>query len=77
MFERKIMSELLHWKNDSGKKKALVIKGLRQVGKTFTVMAFAKSNYENVVYIDFKRNNSAKKVFDGDLSVNRITLDLS
>ena len=71
------MTELIRWKNDTGKNKALVIKGLRQVGKTYVVLAFAKANYENVIYIDFKRNSSAKKVFEGDLTVNRITLDLS
>ena len=61
MFERKIMNEIVRWKNDTGKKKALVIKGLRQIGKTTTVMQFAGENYENIVYIDFKRNESIKK----------------
>ena len=77
MFRRKIVSELEAWKSDTGKKKALVIKGLRQIGKTYTVKAFAEENYENVVYIDFKTNISAKQAFDGDLVVDRITLDLS
>ena len=39
--------------------------------------AFAEENYENVVYIDFKKNVSAKQAFDSDLVVDRITLDLS
>ncbi|MBQ6503431.1 MAG: ATP-binding protein [Flexilinea sp.] len=77
MFERKIMEELIRWKNDNGKKKALVIKGLRQIGKTTTVRQFAEENYRNIVYIDFKRNQSIKKVFDDDLTVDRITLDLT
>ncbi|MBP3891458.1 MAG: ATP-binding protein [Solobacterium sp.] len=77
MFRRKIVSELEAWKSDTGKKKALVIKGLRQIGKTYTVKAFVEENYENVVYIDFKTNISAKQAFDGDLVVDRITLDLS
>ncbi|MBO5985862.1 MAG: ATP-binding protein [Lachnospiraceae bacterium] len=77
MFKRKIMADLISWKNETGRKKALVIKGLRQIGKTYIVKAFAEANYKSVVYIDFKRNISAKKVFDGDLTVNRITLDLS
>ena len=37
MFRRKIMLELENWKNSTGKKKALVIKGLRQIGKTYSV----------------------------------------
>ena len=76
MFKRKINDELIKWKN-SDNKKALVIKGLRQVGKTFSVLNFAKENYENVVYVNFKDNESAKKIFDGDLIVDRMTIDLS
>ena len=77
MFKRKIINELTAWKNSTGKKKALVIKGLRQIGKTYSVCAFAKENYENVIYINFKNDSSAKKVFAGDFNVDRITLDLS
>lgn len=77
MFRRKIMTELEAWKNSSGKKKALVIKGLRQIGKTYSVREFAKENYKNVVYVNFKENESAKKIFDYDLNVNRIIIDLS
>lgn len=77
MFKRKIVSEMEAWKNSTGKKKALVLKGLRQVGKTYTAIAFAEEHYENVVYVDFKKNVSAKKAFDGDLVVDRITVDLS
>ena len=62
MFKRKITKELENWKTSKGKKKALVIKGLRQIGKTFIVKEFAKNNYENVVYIDFKNNSSAKSI---------------
>ena len=77
MFKRKIMDELIKWKNDTGKKKALVIKGMRQIGKTYIVQVFAKENYENIVYINFKDNESAKKIFDGDFIVDRLTLDIS
>ena len=77
MFKRKITDEMTAWKNSTGKKKALVIKGLRQVGKTYSVRAFAEENFENTVYINFKDNDSFRRVFDGDLVVDRITLDLS
>ena len=77
MYKRKIMNELIAWKNSTGKKKALVIKGMRQIGKTFIVQIFAQENYENVVYINFKDNESAKKIFDGDFVINRITVDIS
>ena len=67
---------MLAWKNTSNKK-ALIVKGLRQVGKTTSVRAFAQDNYENVVYVNFKSNYSAKRIFDDDLVINRITTDLS
>ena len=74
MFKRKILSEFEAWKNSGGKKKALVVKGLRQIGKTYSVREFAKANYENIVYVNFKENERAKKIFDADLNVNRIIL---
>ncbi len=77
MFKRKIMAEFEAWKKSSGRKKALVVKGLRQVGKTYSVREFAKANYENIVYVNFKENETAKKIFDADLNVNRIIIDLS
>ena len=77
MFKRKILKEFENWKISGGKKKALVVKGMRQIGKTSSVLEFARSNYENVVYINFKENENAKKVFEGDLNVNRIAIDLS
>ena len=48
MLRRKIESVLTEWKN-SELKKPLVIKGIRQCGKTYIVQKFAKENYENVV----------------------------
>ena len=78
MFRRKIMNQLINWKNNTKtKKKALVIKGLRQIGKTYIVTKFAEQNYPNVIYINFKNNESIKSVFEGDLIIDRIMMDLS
>ena len=78
MFKRKILSEMLDWKaSKSSKRKAIVIKGLRQVGKTFTAMEYARTLYENVIYINFKTEVSLKRVFDGDLDVDTLTIGLS
>lgn len=78
MFKRKITSDILNWKNSLKiKKRALVIKGLRQIGKTTVVKQFCQENYKNVVYINFMENTSIKKVFDGDLIVDRLIRDLS
>lgn len=76
-FKRKIIHEFEKWKNSDGKKKALIVKGLRQIGKTSSVLEFARASYKNVVYIDFKENESVKKIFDGDLRVDRMVIDLS
>ena len=78
MFKRKITKDILKWKNSLKiKKRALVIKGLRQIGKTTVVKQFCKENYKSVVYINFMENTSIKKIFDGDLVVDNIIRDLS
>ena len=78
MLKRKIMDSLIEWKeNDNKKKKALVIKGLRQIGKTFIVNEFASQYYENKIYINFKKNDDLKMVFEENLDVDRILMDLS
>ena len=77
MFKRKIIKQFEEWKNADGKKKALVVKGMRQVGKTSSVLEFAHKTYKNVVYINFKESDSAKGIFDDNLDVNRIIIDIS
>ena len=78
MLKRKITEELIKWKeNQLVKKKALLIKGLRQIGKTYIIRDFARKYYKYEVYIDFKRNSELKTIFDGDFSVDRILMDLS
>ena len=78
MFKRKITTELESWKNAGTlRKKALVVKGLRQVGKTYIVRRFAEENYKHVVFIDFKQNASLKAAFEGDFVVERMIMDIS
>ena len=78
MLKRKVMDELISWKNNTiTKRKALVIKGLRQIGKTYIVKEFAKRYYKNIIYINFKNNDDIKAIFEPNLDVNRIMLDMS
>ncbi|MGM9858373.1 MAG: ATP-binding protein [Bacilli bacterium] len=78
MLKRKIMNTLIEWKNNNTtKKKALVIKGLRQIGKTYIVKQFAKEYYCNYIYINFKNSDDLKSVFEENLNVDRILMDLS
>ena len=76
MLKRKIERYLANWKR-TPKKKPLVIKGIRQCGKTYIVQKFANDNYENVVYINFILEPDKKLAFAGSLDVDTITLNLS
>src|SRR5574344_477176 len=76
MLQRSIYKELLSWYNGD-RKKALIVRGLKQVGKTYLIEYFVHQKYENVVEINFKENENVKKIFDGDFDINRITLELS
>lgn len=51
---------------------SLIIKGARQVGKTFIIDKFARENYENYIYINFIENPKYKAIFDGDLDIENI-----
>ena len=76
MLRRKIEQTLMDWKNTPNHK-PLIIKGCRQCGKTFSVLEFAKNNYEHVVYLNFYANPQYASVFSGSLEVDHITMLLS
>lgn len=71
MLKRKAYLDLLKWKEKRRKealKKCLLIKGARQVGKSFIVEEFGKNEYESFIKIDFYKQKALKTIFDGDLS---------
>jgi predicted AAA+ superfamily ATPase len=70
--ERKLMSELLKWKDKSGRK-PLLLEGARQVGKTYLLKDFGKRYYKNVAYINFQ-NPSTELIdlFNGSIEPKRI-----
>jgi len=76
MLKRKIKTYLSEWKQ-SKNRKPLVIKGIRQCGKTYVVRKFAEENYENVVYMNFILEPDKKSAFTGNLDVDTIILNLS
>ena len=76
MFKRKIYNQLLNWKNQQSHK-PLIIKGLRQIGKTTIVTKFANENYESVIILDFRKDFSLHKIFDGDFDIDEIIFSLS
>ena len=75
MQRRRGIEKLAAWKN-SAERKPLLVKGARQVGKTWLMKEFGKSAYRNTVYIDFFNNEAARRLFEGDLDPRRITGEL-
>ena len=57
---RKTLLKLAEWKSSS-RRKPLVLKGARQVGKTWILKEFGKQNYENVAYFNFDENEEYKQ----------------
>ena len=76
MLKRKIYSLLQNWKQNS-KRKPLIIKGLRQIGKTFIVKEFANKNYKNVVYLDFRANKELRSIFEKNYVINDIVTQIT
>ncbi len=76
MFKRKIYDDLLKWK--LGKKdKIFMLKGARQTGKTTIITNFVKENYQNYIYIDFRKQRELWDCFSGDFDVDKILMQLS
>jgi uncharacterized protein len=72
---RFIDNDLRHWQ-ESTRRKPLILRGARQVGKTWSLKEFGKSRFESLALVDLERNQSLRKLFDGDLKVTRICSDL-
>ena len=73
--KRLIMDELIKWKNKTNKK-PLLIRGTRQVGKSFIVREFGKE-YDNYFEINFERDRNLCELFNNSLSPNNILKKLS
>ena len=73
--ERFILDNLLKWKN-SHYRKPLILKGVRQVGKTWILKEFGKRYYENTAYFNFDENEEYKQFFETTKDVNRILQNL-
>ncbi len=71
MLKRKMYDRLLEWKNTKSKE-CLLIKGARQVGKTYLVREFGRAEYESFIEINFHMQSALKVVFEGDRSAEEI-----
>lgn len=73
--KRLIGEALINWKNQK-KRKPLIIRGARQVGKTYSVASFGKQRFDSFVKVDFELERSIHKIFDGDLNIDNLLLQL-
>ncbi len=72
---RYALKDFYQWK-DSPNRKPLVLKGARQVGKTWLMMEFAKQAFKNFVYVNFEDDSRLGAIFDSDFDINRILFAL-
>ena len=64
---RKITNFLESWKK-SQYRKPLILQGARQVGKTYSILEFGRTHYENVAYFNFETNPKLNETFDENIS---------
>ena len=76
MLRRKFEDYLLQWKRTKGKE-CLLVKGARQVGKTYSIRAFGEKYYQNLVYLNFYENPEFSAIFDGSLEPDVIYRNMS
>lgn len=76
MYKRKIENRLQAWLDDASHK-PIVIKGVRQCGKTSSVVDFAHKHFKHVVYLDFREHPDYKKFFTPNLEVDSIIMRIT
>ena len=72
---RNAMNELHRWKQKKNKK-PLIIRGARQVGKTWLMRAFGKIAFKETVYVNFDNNVPMKELFSSGMTIDRIVTGL-
>lgn len=74
--KRDILSKLVAWK-ESPHRKPLILKGVRQVGKTWILKEFAEKHYKNLAYFNFDENEEYREFFEKTKDVKRILQNLT
>jgi len=69
--KRLLMDELIQWRKKHNRL-PLILKGARQVGKTWLLNEFGRTTFDDVLYINFENAPGLKEIFDGDISPHRI-----
>jgi predicted AAA+ superfamily ATPase len=73
--KRTKFADLIAWKN-SDSRKPLIIRGARQVGKTWLMQEFGKTQYAQTIYLNFEKNKRLKALFTDDFDIKRIIVAL-
>lgn len=71
MLKRKFYDFLMEWKSSHGQE-CLLVKGARQIGKTFIIDYFGKNNYSSYLYLNFILDKTAAECFGDNLSADEI-----
>lgn len=74
--ERKIMQELIKWKEQKKERLPLILYGARQVGKTYILEEFGREYYKDYIYINFEQMEYAREIFEKDLIPDKIILNI-
>ena len=74
--ERFALQKLIDWK-DSRYRKPLILRGARQVGKTWLLKEFGKTCYENIAYFNFDEHEEYKQFFENTKDIRRILDNLT
>lgn len=74
--KRFALEKLKEWKKKANRK-PLIIRGARQVGKTWLMKEFGRTCFEKVAYVNFDSNTRMQQVFDGEINIERIILAIS
>ncbi|MCJ7776683.1 MAG: AAA family ATPase [Desulfobulbaceae bacterium] len=73
--KRFIDQELLQWKHRK-RRKPLIVRGARQVGKTYSIRSFGESHFDMFALADLERNPELHRIFNGKLDAKQIIADL-
>ena len=73
--KRTISNELIRWKNKK-RRKPLLVTGVRQCGKTYSLREFGKNEFEDCAYFNFEKSEGLAQIFDYDFDVHRIVDEL-
>lgn len=74
--ERYAMKQLEEWYNRKNRK-PLILKGARQVGKTWLMKEFGRSHFKYTAYVNFDNNKNMANVFESDYDIDRILMAIN